>query len=258
MLQEPANPAPLITVVDIGANPIDGSPPYAKMLAEGKCQLIGFEPQADAMKNLQETQGPHEKYLPYAIGDGKRHKLYLCAAPGMTSLFEPDPEMLSLLDQFASWGEVVRTEVVETVRLDDADIEEFDFLKIDVQGSELMIFQNGRHALRNVVVIQTEVSFIPLYKKQPLFCEVEAELRSQGFVPHKFEKIKMWNRAGKTDPEQLLEADIVYVRDFSKMEKMTSTQLQKLATIVTECYGSTYLSNLCLAELKRRGSDRIA
>ena len=33
------------SIVDIGANPIDGDPPYKAMLRRRFCRLIGFEPQ---------------------------------------------------------------------------------------------------------------------------------------------------------------------------------------------------------------------
>ena len=36
---------PQIDVVDIGANPIDGDPPYRLLLDAGLCRVTGFEPQ---------------------------------------------------------------------------------------------------------------------------------------------------------------------------------------------------------------------
>jgi hypothetical protein len=43
----------LTSVVDIGANPIDGSPPYQPMLANGVCTVIGFEPQRPALNTAE-------------------------------------------------------------------------------------------------------------------------------------------------------------------------------------------------------------
>ena len=63
-------PCKMTTVVDIGANPIDGDPPYKAMLEKGLCRVIGFEPQQEALRILLERKGPLETYLPYAIGDG--------------------------------------------------------------------------------------------------------------------------------------------------------------------------------------------
>ncbi|MGZ3033425.1 FkbM family methyltransferase, partial [Pseudomonas aeruginosa] len=83
------------------------------------------------------------------------------------------------------WARIIADSRIATHRLDDiGEIDAMDYLKIDVQGSELAVFQNGRRRLAEVVVIQTEVSFLPLYKKQPVFGEIDLELRSQGFIPH--------------------------------------------------------------------------
>ena len=67
-------PDRLTSVVDIGANPFEGDPPYKAMLQRRMCRLIGFEPQAEALAQLQSSKGDLETYLPYAVGDGgKRH-----------------------------------------------------------------------------------------------------------------------------------------------------------------------------------------
>lgn len=96
-LSELLETARLTEVVDIGANPIDGDPPYKPMLAAGLCKVTGFEPQEEALAKLMRTKGPNESYLPYAVGDGGIHTLNICKAEGMTSLLEPDPATLDLL-----------------------------------------------------------------------------------------------------------------------------------------------------------------
>ena len=86
--------------MDIGANPIDGDPPYKPMLEAGLCRVTGFEPQPQALEILRKRKGKHETYLPYALGDGKEHTLHCCEASGMTSMLEPD---LSTHDVFESF-----------------------------------------------------------------------------------------------------------------------------------------------------------
>ena len=61
---------------------------------------------------------------------------------------------------------------------------------LEVTFSELAVFESGRDRLRECVVIQTEMSFIPLYEGQPVFWETDRLLRSLGFVPHAFAAIK--------------------------------------------------------------------
>jgi len=68
-LNEILRPARLTSIVDIGANPIDGDPPYRAMLAAGLCEVTGFEPQESAFQKLEGKRGPRERYLRHALAD---------------------------------------------------------------------------------------------------------------------------------------------------------------------------------------------
>jgi FkbM family methyltransferase len=250
----------LTEVVDIGANPIDGEPPYLDMLNEGACRVTGFEPQQDALDKLLQAKGSHERYLPYAVGDGQRHTLHVCKASGMTSLLEPDPLTLELFEVLKPLAEITAKIPIDTRRLDDIEeIQRLDFLKIDIQGSELAVFQNGTRLLEKAVCIQTEVSFVSLYKNQPVLGDIDLELRRQGFIPHCAAAIKNWpiapcvfNNNPYQPLNQLLEADLVYVRDFSRPEAMDDEQLKHLALIAHYCYGSVDLAMRCMMLLSQR------
>ena len=248
--------------MDIGANPIDGEPPYASLLAAGLCRVTGFEPQDNALRTLQQQQGPLERYLPYAVGDGETHTLRMCACSGMTSLLEPDPTTLELFSALAPLSAVLRRASVETRKLDDlVEIQHIDFLKIDIQGGELAVFHGGVNKLSQAVAIQTEVSFVALYQGQPTLGEVDVELRRQGFIPHCFAAVKRWPIAPcvvNNDPRkplhQLLEADMVYVRDFSRPDGLSDEQLKHLALIAHYGYGSYDLALRCVMLLEQRGT----
>lgn len=248
--------------MDIGANPIDGDPPYLPMLKAGEiCRVTGFEPQEAALKKLNDAKSRIERYLPYAVGDGSEQVLNICLAEGMTSTFKPNKKILEIFHPFDIWGEVISQEKVVTKKLDlISEIDVIDFLKIDIQGGELNVFQHGREKLANTAVIQTEVSFIPLYEGQPTFSTVDIELRELGFIPHCFPAIKNWMIAPlviNSDPRiplnQLIEADIVYVKDFTKPETISDEQLKHLALISHICYKSFDLSMRCIAILEERG-----
>lgn len=256
------NPLRLTEVVDIGANPIDGDPPYKAMLEASLCRVTGFEPQKEALAELLSRKGLYEQYLPYAVGDGGTHTLNICKASGMTSLFEPDSSTLGLFDVLAPLGEVIERIKMKTIRLDDvSEIEHLDFLKIDIQGGELDVFKSGKNKLTNAVTIQTEVSFVTLYKNQPHLGDVDIELRSQGFIPHCFAAVKKWpispcvvNNNPRQALNQLLEADLVYVRDFSKPDLIGDEQLKHLAMIAHYVYGSFDLTLRCLLLLEQRSA----
>jgi len=254
-------PNRLTAVVDIGANPLESKPPYLRMLEQRLCRVIGFEPQPEGLAALNARKSDLETYLPYVVGDGTNATLKVCRAPGMTSLLTPDPVALGHFAMFSEWGQVLREIPVTTYRLDDiAAIETIDYLKMDVQGSELAILRNAANHLKSVVAIQTEISFVPLYQGQPGFGEIDRELRTAGFVPHMFaaiEKRLIAPMAGK-DPfaamNQLLEADIVYVRDFVRPEGMNVEQLKHLAMVAHHCYGSIDLAINCVHRLAQMGA----
>lgn len=254
-------PARTTEVVDVGANPIDGEPPYRAMLAAGLCHVTGFEPQPEALRKLQHNQGPLERYLSWAVGDGREHTLQVCAAQGMTSLLEPDPAALALFDVLRPMAHVVARVPVVTQRLDDIEeVQYVDLLKIDAQGSELAVLRGGEKRLAQAVAVQAEVSFVPLYKGQPTLGEIDAELRRQGFMPHCLAELKQWPIAPcivNADPRQplrqLLEADLVYVRDITRPDAMSDEQLKQLAMVAHWCFQSYDLALRCVLLLEQRG-----
>ena len=246
LLTEILAPARLTAVVDAGANPIDGEPPYKAMLAAGLCEVTGFEPQGQALARLDKSKGPRERYLPYVLGDGTSRILNICALEGMTSLLVPDPAHLALFNLFPIWGTVKSQVPVATRKLDEiAEIAHLDFLKMDVQGAEREVLAHGRAKLKEAVVIQTEVSFVPLYQGQPVFGEIDLALRELGFLPHAVTGTKIWpiapmvvGDAPNRGIRQLLETDMIYVRDFSRPENMSAEQWKHLALVAHHCYGS--------------------
>lgn len=240
-------PSRLTSIVDVGSNAIDGPPVYTRMMEEGLCTVAGFDPQT--------TEPSHErvKHYPYVIGNGQSATLNTCSMPGMTSLLPGDWKNLALFPAMSDWADIRSRTTVETKRLDDIDeIEAIDFLKMDVQGSELDVLHSGRKKLSKAVAVMTEVSFVTLYKGQPTLGDTDSELRRMGFIPHCFVEAKVWPIATKTklsnaSPHQLLEADILYVRDFGRA--MASEQWKHLAMIAHHVCGSFDLAMHALEKL---------
>jgi FkbM family methyltransferase len=259
LLVDLLRPRRITHVVDIGANPIDGDAPYKAMLARRACRVTGFDPHPQALIQLNARKGDLETYLPYAIGDGQQHTLKICRGIGFASLLQPDEKVLTHFPRFSELGHVIGETELPTQRLDDvAELDTFDLLKIDIQGSELSVFQNGRAKLARAIAVQTEVSFIALYKNQPVFGDIDLELRGLGFVPHMFAAINKKMIAPMLGPDptaafnQLVEADVVYVRNFIDAEAMDVEQLKHLALVAHHCYGSFDLATNCMHHLTRR------
>jgi FkbM family methyltransferase len=137
------SPARLTAVVDIGANPIDGDPPYKPLLARGACRVIGFDSRRHLPRSMHARAILNSTCRTWSRR--RRSETSRLSCPGMTSLLRPDPHMLSHFDRFPEFGRVLQEITVPTRRLDDiVEIDELDFLKLDVQGSELAIFRHGR------------------------------------------------------------------------------------------------------------------
>ena len=157
-------------VVDIGASAQDGGAPFYKpMFDRALCRILGFEPYEKAFADLQAKRGPLETYLPHAIADGNEHTLHICEEGGMTSLMRPDPKRLHQFQIFTAAARVLQEQRIATRKLDDIpEAQDCDYLKIDVQGGEMMVLRNATKALAHAVAVHIEVWFVPLYENQPL------------------------------------------------------------------------------------------
>lgn len=255
-------PSRLTAVVDIGANPIGNPSRYRHMLADGLCTVTGFEPQADALEKLNALKTPLETYLPFAVGDGADHTLHVCRGRGLSSLLEPDDRRMATFRALGDWCGVTEKVPLSTRRLDDiAEIAAIDLLKIDTQGSELMIFRNGRETLRKALAVHVELNFFPIYKNQPTLADVDGELRAQGFVPHALAELNrvaiapmVIDRPPGRPLNQIVDADFVYVRDFVDWSGFETEQLKHLALIAHHIYASVDLAWAAIRELSRRGA----
>jgi hypothetical protein len=93
----------------------------------------------------------------------------IAAAGGMTSLLEPDFARLAMFSGFTGVRCRAREQQVVTRRLDDMlEIAAMDLLKIDVQGAKLLLFAGAERLLSDAVAVHTEVSFVNLYRDQPV------------------------------------------------------------------------------------------
>ena len=249
-----------VVIADIGAAHYGEPDAFADLALRGHARKFGFEPEEACFNDLVRTNNDRQTYLPYALGDGGTHTLHICPA-GMTSLLEPDPAALNFFNGFEGFGTVNRTIPMPTRKL--ADVEEVDalhYVKIDVQGSELMILRHGGAKLDELAMIQIEVSFVPLYKNQASFGEIDGFMRSKGFIPHHMQACKRWIIAPtvlgndfRRPLNQLLEADIVYMRDLVHPDGIDDDTLRRTAYLAEVVYESIDLAIRCILELVKRG-----
>lgn len=258
-------PARRTRVVEVGANPINDNP-YADLLALGACDVWGFEPEEKAFARL--TPGPHETYLPYAVGDGSAGTLHVCRAVSLSSLLPPDRRTTEFFARLNGPSTVEQLVPVQTRRLDDLDeLPPFDLMKIDVQGGELQVFAGAVEKLKTAVAVITEVAFVPLYQDQPLLDAQMAALRDVGMDFHKFLFLKGFSLRGglntlldKTGHDnQLLDGDAVFLRSLRTPEAIETEALKHLAILAETVFHSHDVALRCLDLLIARGAvDGVA
>jgi FkbM family methyltransferase len=240
-----------VRVVDVGAA-WTGEEPYKALFERGVTQVVGFEPDRAACDVLR-AKFPDHVFVPEFIGDGSRATFRESAAPLCSSIFEPNAPLIDHFGHLEGVAEVLSRTPVETRRLDDIpEVAGADLLKMDVQGAEAAVCRGAEKTLESVVVVHTEVNFIPIYEEQPLFAEVDQALRRAGFLFHKFFGLagRAFQPMSFKDPVaprgQLLWADAIYVRSFLDFAKLPAPSLLKLAAIVHACYGAADLAALAL------------
>ncbi len=146
-----------------------------------------FEPD-EAACVVQAQQGePGQFWFPVALGGRTgTAPLYVTSKPSGSSLYEPNPDVMRRFSA-PSYGAIAK--VIDVPLMTIADFMDKyqrpvpELLKLDVQGAELDILRQLRpEHWSGLLAVQAEVGFVEFYKRQPLFADVDAFMRSQGFI----------------------------------------------------------------------------
>ena len=189
-----------LSMVDCGA--------WGGSLHEWDCldQFItryGFDPNADECNRLNaeaKSKGFDHRYFPCFLAQKveKGRKFYCTNDFGANSLYEPDEELVGrwrsmhlgkLIPTLGTTGTKNVIEV-DTLNLDtwarDYNIHDVDFIKLDVQAAELEVLEGGKDLIGSTLGMNVEVWFSKVYKKQPLFADIDVFLRNRGFSFYSF------------------------------------------------------------------------
>ena len=215
-------------MLDVGAR--GGFHDIAEPLAE-LISVVGFEPDEEecarllAVPEVTDQWGRYSLF-PYALGEGEGDAtLHLMSTPTNHSLLPANTDFVSRYAMKTL--EQVGTVSMRTVSLDSLSFDQenklapaaAEFIKLDTQGSELEIFKGARRVMaRETVAIFTEVSFATIYRDQPLFSDVEAFLREQGFTFYGFPSLhnrsrKALDKHQEGGCERTIYADAVFFKD---------------------------------------------
>lgn len=185
MISIPEKIASSFVYVDCGAR---GEENHPFLHAFPGAQYIGFEADAEESARVQAKLKNGRKIFPVAVGStNETLPFYVTKNPACSSFLEPNP---SFFGQFIDTAEDI--EIRSVIKLPVVTLDEYlpkegirsiDFIELDTQGSELDILKGAEKFLRDSVLgLRIEVEFSPIYKDQPLFSDVDAFVRSCGFV----------------------------------------------------------------------------
>lgn len=261
------HPVPSLTILEIGFRP-EQRHRHRPLVATGRAHLVGIEadPLAIAARNIPGS--PHH-WVRAILGDGQPGTLHITRDPACTSLLEPDPDLADAFTSLGSSAPSGRYHVqeklpVQTTRLDDiTPLPAPDLIRIDIQGAELAALEHGPSSLEHALIIDCAAAFVPLYRHQPLFGDMQRFLADQGFLFHKFldiggRALKPMRLANPHAPiSQMLWADAIFVRDFTRLDRLSDRQLLKLAALLHQIYQSMDLALLVLREHDRRNGGHL-
>ncbi len=149
-----------------------------------------------------------------------RKKLYILGKrPGSSSMYKPNPDMLSLYDfkeKDYNFFDITNEIDIECTTIKESlynlNLKSLDFLKIDTQGSELEILKGlGEYF---PLLLKIEVQIIPMYKNIPSWTQLVDHLYSMNYINCE------WIEIGKHATRTPAEMDMIfipnYLSDFGK------------------------------------------
>ena len=172
-----------IYIIDVGAS--GGLHPRWQKIARSNFKAVLFEPDPREFGRLRQTLGDQYIVINSALSDSPQElKFHLCRMQQTSSIFPPNFELLKHYPEFDRFDVLdtikIKTDTVDA-QLKKAGIEAVDFIKIDAQGYELSILRGADQTLERVTGLEIEVEFLPIYKDQPLFPEVDRFTTGRGF-----------------------------------------------------------------------------
>lgn len=231
-------------MLEIGARPESQREPFYGLVEQFPLsKLVAFEVDRQVCNDLNKGAPRGVTYYPVALGKTEEAREFYEAQDPMCSSLYPLEERYADLFHGLEGARLKRISRIDTVSMDHFvkahNIGPVDFIKIDIQGAELEVFRGGSETLKHVLCVICEVEFVPLYRNQPLFGDVDVYLRSQGMHFHKFLGI-----AGRTMKPVVINnsindfaghhmwGDSLFIRDLFSAHTLNDGDLLKLALLL--------------------------
>ncbi len=218
-----------ITVFDIGA--IGGLQwPWSK-IDNFFLDCTFFEPQLNKEID-RHLYGKNAKIINEPLwNENTKKTLYINKGEQTSSLYKPNINFLKYFPDYDRFKKKQEIELYCTTinsLFERNLVKDVDFIKIDIQGSELNVLKGGGEYLsENLVALEIEVEFSEIYDGQPLFSEVDAYIRkklnlSLWDLDHRYFKYKEGKNKNINIKGQLIYADALYFRPLKDLKNWLS------------------------------------
>ncbi len=174
----------------------------------------GFEPDKRSYNLLINKKNNCHNYKIFNIGIWDKEdeiEINLCKKPWVSSYYLPNDDFIKRFSQKERF-EIVGKEKIKTKKLDDLDIQEQDFIKIDIQGGELSVLKGSEKILTNCIGLELEIEFLEIYEKQPLFGDITSYLKERNFEFIDFVSLNRWERNKYESFGQTTFGDALFLR----------------------------------------------
>lgn len=158
--------------------------PFRSLYQLEKLELIGIEPDKRECNRLNNLFSDDEfRYIPRAVWNrADKLTLYITKHRGWTSILQPNIELLSRYSvDDAPVVEEKKEIMVDTVNNLICNHDNFDIIKVDVQGGEFQVLKGADIFLKDCILIESEVSFRPFYRNMKLFDDISIYVANFGF-----------------------------------------------------------------------------
>ena len=252
-----------LVIVDVGAS--GGIHPRWSRTTECYKGIL-FEPDHREFDALKKNSDNNLIVINSALSDSNKEiEFHLCKKQEVSSVYPPN---FNFLNKFAD-SERFNVEKIIHLNADTLDnqlkkegINEVDFIKIDTQGYELSILKGCSSCLENVVGLEVEVEFEPVYIGQPLFSEVDNYVKENGFILVDLKRY-YWKRKNNKNTGnrkgQIIFGDALYFKSPEQILSSSNISQEKIirTIYVYLSYGYVDLSQVLLNNSKNELEERV-
>ena len=195
-------------LLDVGANTGQYASLMRRIGYEGK--IVSFEPLSSAFAGLTNNSMDDNNWLceNFALGNTEEKAvIHVSGNSYSSSLLDILPSHIA----FDADSDYISEETIQVKRMDDIFSNyclptDVVMLKIDTQGFEKNVLEGARESLKNITLLQLEISIEPLYDKEVLFVEMVNYLQETGFELFTLENGIRNPKSGK-----LLQVDGIFI-----------------------------------------------